>query len=307
MKFYTVFTSLCLLFFFLGPWSTQAQNSNPDAELEQLAQLLTGEFDNFQQLWIQKEAELPDSLHIPHLHLNIKSEPLPPGRKGKLLLAEYTLQQDEGAKEVKYTEHFYLEPQGRDQIQIRHYRDPTAEEIDRVVGMESELLDAVPDRSYDCRLVDGQWQAICTGPVDTIENLSFTSEALILPLPIPKLRSAANRGLFPTRQMTFKRCQFFQGWMAVQKAADSEDYYVMRNIRLHDQGLRVRLIDVSGEATPYFIELSKVIYRGGIEVLKLAIYEEGKTKAPAYVWTNPEASRIGINMRSMTAGFTIVE
>ncbi len=296
-----------MLLFFLGPWSIQAQNSKPDADLEQLAQLLIGEYDNFQQLWIQKEAELPDSLLIPHLHLSIQADTLIPHPHGKLLLLEYSLQQIEGTKEVKYTEKFFLEVLGNDQIQIHHYRDPISKKMEIGMDPNPEWSTVAPDRSYDCRLVDGQWQAICTEPVDSIENLSFTSEALILPLPIPQLRSAANRGLFPTRQMTFKRCQFFQGWMAVQKAADSEDYYVMRNIRLHDQGLRVRLIDVSGEATPYFIELSKVIYRGGIEVLKLAIYEEGKTKAPAYVWTNPEATRIGINMRSMTAGFTIVE
>ncbi|MEN0050318.1 MAG: hypothetical protein AAF806_24855 [Bacteroidota bacterium] len=37
--------------------------------------------------------------------------------------------------------------------------------------------------------------------------------------------------------------------------------------------------------------------------MKLAIYEERKDKAVAYVWTNPDAKRIGINMRSITADF----
>jgi len=94
--------------------------------------------------------------------------------------------------------------------------------------------------------------------------------------------------------------------MAVQKA-DSDDYYLMRNILIHDQGQRIPLVDKSGEETKYSVELAEVVYQGGQEVLKLAVYEAGRKKSIVYAWSNPEAIQIGINMRSITAGFKLVE
>jgi hypothetical protein len=59
--------------------------------------------------------------------------------------------------------------------------------------------------------------------------------------------------------------------------------------------------------TPFTVELSQVVFEKRIPVMKLAIYEEGKSKAIMYNWTNPEAERIGVNLRWIQVGLTLVK
>jgi hypothetical protein len=94
--------------------------------------------------------------------------------------------------------------------------------------------------------------------------------------------------------------------MVVQMSHNNE-YLAMRGITLHDQGGKVRCVDSKGEKTKYWVELSQVLYGKGQSVMKLAIYEDGKEEAIAYTWTNPEARQIGINLRNLQSGMTLVK
>lgn len=109
-----------------------------------------------------------------------------------------------------------------------------------------------------------------------------------------------------------KRCRFFKAWLAVRlnepKEGEKEQYVSIRNVIMHDQGQRFQCIgDLDGKtyASKYWAELSQVVYQTGLPVMKFAIYEEGKEKAVAYTWTNPEAKQVGINMRSVQGSATL--
>ncbi|MCU0390224.1 MAG: chromophore lyase CpcT/CpeT [Thermoflexibacter sp.] len=104
-----------------------------------------------------------------------------------------------------------------------------------------------------------------------------------------------------------RKCRFFTGWIIAQKEGKDNEYHQMRNITIHDQGQRIQLVTETGEKTKYYAELSEVAYNKDLNVLKLAIYEEGKDKAIAYTWANTDAERIGINLRYVQAGFTLVK
>jgi hypothetical protein len=103
-----------------------------------------------------------------------------------------------------------------------------------------------------------------------------------------------------------KRCNFYKGWILLQQAGFDNDYMQMRNQIWHDQGKRVRLVTETGKATKYEVELAAVVYGKDLEVLKIAVYEVGVSKAIAYAWATPGSKNIGINMRWIQAGLTLI-
>ena len=105
-----------------------------------------------------------------------------------------------------------------------------------------------------------------------------------------------------------KKVRIFEGWTAVLKDgstemtgqdAPSEAWNGQRNLMIHDQGGRVKIND------KFSAELSQLTYKNGTKVLKLGIVDHAGGKTIAYTWANPEAQRIGINLRWIQAGFTL--
>ncbi len=102
-----------------------------------------------------------------------------------------------------------------------------------------------------------------------------------------------------------KRCRFYKGWILLEKAGLKDEYHSMRNLIWHDQGKRQRLFLEDGKPTKYEVELAAVVYGKGLEVLKIAVYEVGITKAVMYAWASPGAKNVGVNLRWLQAGLTL--
>ncbi len=108
-----------------------------------------------------------------------------------------------------------------------------------------------------------------------------------------------------------KQCRYFSGWIQYPpEAVLPDELYSQRDLVLHDQGAMVEL-DVDG--VDYTVELTQLVYAHTLYIMKLAIYdlplsEVGiNSKAISYTWTNPEATRIGINLRKVITGWTLME
>ena len=105
-----------------------------------------------------------------------------------------------------------------------------------------------------------------------------------------------------------KRVRMFDGWTAVLKDGSTEmtgqdapaDAWTgQRNLMIHDQGGMVKIND------KFSAQLAQLTYKNGTKVLKLGIVDNATGKTVAYTWANPEAERIGINLRWIQAGFTL--
>lgn len=102
-----------------------------------------------------------------------------------------------------------------------------------------------------------------------------------------------------------RKCRFFKGW-AVVEDKETKKYHVIRNLRLHDQGQKMPLITKDGVDTGFLVELAQLTYsKSNTRVLKLAVYEKGNKKSKFYIWGEPNAQRLGINMRWFQTGFTL--
>ncbi len=326
---YPSFSSLILLAALLFSNSNFAQPSPTSLEedLDLMMNWFGGEFDNFQQVWKEKEDEVVDSLRHEHLHSIFMPVEMPLLGQHTFFVKQY-LHGDTSNIYRQRVYHFFANPtEAAIQLDIYSFKNSEEEQQYAQANHQPELLQKLSAKDFrqspGCAVywkkegehfVGYMKDRACHFPsrrsgkeIYVTDSLRLTSDQIWIR---DEAYDAEGNYVFGHKggiAHQLKRCRFFKGWMAVQKEPESEDYFVMRNIRLHDQGHKLQLIDVSGEATPFHVELSEVIYRSGIEVLKLAIYETGKKKSVAYVWTNIEAERIGINMRSITAGFSLAE
>lgn len=101
-----------------------------------------------------------------------------------------------------------------------------------------------------------------------------------------------------------RRSRDFGCW-AVVMAKDTDAWGApARGLVLHDQGGHAEISSGGAAPTTYRLELEQRVYRGerDIEVLKLAVYEEGKDESLAYTWSEPTSTNIGMNLRWFQAG-----
>lgn len=106
-----------------------------------------------------------------------------------------------------------------------------------------------------------------------------------------------------------RRVSPYTGWIAfsrghIDPALASDDFILMRDLALHDEGFRISIVD-GGRPTGYAVELVRLTYQNTrTAVLKLGIVDQSSGETVSYSWAEPGAARIGINLRWVQAGMT---
>lgn len=94
-----------------------------------------------------------------------------------------------------------------------------------------------------------------------------------------------------------------------QKKADgSDDWYFVSGLKIHDQGGRVLFGGQKTGAPPVILRIRNVVWPTGPNRPSLVLYvhkPDAPDRADAYSWADPDAKRIGINLRWMQASCSI--
>lgn len=107
-----------------------------------------------------------------------------------------------------------------------------------------------------------------------------------------------------------RRVIVYKGWMSLKRqqiepAAADDDFIFVRDVRMHNEGFKAPLRDQDGQPTGYTIELARLTQQTTqTAVLKIGVIEDATGKTLRYAWADPLADRIGINLRWLTTGFT---
>ncbi|WP_298477664.1 hypothetical protein [uncultured Maribacter sp.] len=108
----------------------------------------------------------------------------------------------------------------------------------------------------------------------------------------------------------FIRARKFSGWIEIPMESEPDGKYHQGNLEISDQGGMAEL-DVDG--VDYTVELTQLIYGKKLAIMKLAVYNMPldsvgiNSRSISYTWVNPEAKRIGINLRKIISGWTFIE
>lgn len=100
----------------------------------------------------------------------------------------------------------------------------------------------------------------------------------------------------------------FRCWAAVPRAGTSPvTWWGRRDILLHDQGGRAELVTDEPEPQRFTLKLRNVVWPSGPNQPSLVLYvltPAGGERAVAYSWADPEARRVGLNIRTIQASCT---
>lgn len=114
------------------------------------------------------------------------------------------------------------------------------------------------------------------------------------------------------RTTVMRRARAVTCWGSVPKRTKkpdgSEDWYFAAGLKLHDQGGRVAFGGGDTGAPPVVLRIRNVVWPSGPNKPSLVLYihkPETPDRAESYSWADPEAKRIGINLRWMQASCTV--
>ncbi len=144
-----------------------------------------------------------------------------------------------------------------------------------------------------------------------------------MPLPSDVIRSIGSpKKLSRAKSISFdvagqalelRRARPVTCWAAIKKSSQTpegkDDWFFARDVKLHDQGGRAKVGDEAANAPPLILRMRNVSWAGGSTnrpSLVLYVHKpDNPDRAESYAWTDPNAVRIGINLRWMQASCTI--
>ncbi len=282
-------------FCFIGLFNiVQAQDKS--ADIQEIAERLEGSYDNFLQVWQQKTTDEKHKVeaeghhdHYHQIHNLIEHEAFPIfelkvylGRlyKNELLHALMTVQEVNGAL-ISYM---------------------------YAVNDLATAKSGVPDGKSFASV---KWRR------DQDKFLGYSdSGAMIIELTEDLLVLHENSGSFvPVNGEPYKliKCRQFSGWIQYPIPEIPDSTFFMSDQQIHDQGGLLQLQLSDGTKVDYTVELTQLVYGKRISLMKLAIYDmppeevDWNSKSISYTWTSPEAKRIGINLRKVVSGWTLIE
>lgn len=300
----------------------QKNTSKLDEQLTEMLQWFEGEFDNFQQVYKEKEDKVAE-VHE-HIHSIFKRINLPAFGSNTF----YVLQYMDGDSTKIYRQRIYSFTTNTKENAIQldiysfikdslyYYAHNNTTKLDSLTPIQMTKTDGcqVYWKKDGEKYIGYMKKDACNFISKRNGKKIFITDRLVLTKNFITIRDEAydengayvfgHKGKIPHHLI---KCKNYKGWILLQKAGFDNDYIQMRNLQWHDQGSRVRLITEDGKPTKYEVELAAVLYGKNLEVLKIAIYEIGISKAVAYAWATPGSKNIGINMRWIQAGLTLIE
>jgi hypothetical protein len=117
-------------------------------------------------------------------------------------------------------------------------------------------------------------------------------------------------GVFNADGVASRKVRYFEGWIWIkhagpQAAPDDKRASFTRRVLLHNEGQRTVVRYEDGSESPYELELAQLTYQNTRRaILKLALVDRSTGKSVSYIWANPEATSIGMNLGWFQAGLT---
>jgi hypothetical protein len=298
-----------------------------------MATILTyfeGEFDNFQQIYAEKQKNTPDSLVHERIHSVFKRVEMPEVGKNVLYVKQYA----DGDTNKIYRQRIYtfLINEAAEAVQLDVWSFPTPEiekkyaqatitpEMFKVINKTNLRNDEGcsifwkgkgknKDKS-NTKFV-GRTNKNCAFLSKRLKTKIIVSDSLQLnesQLSIHDVvKDASNHYVFVHKSkipFLLKKCRFFNGTISVK---GDTAFYPKKSLRLHDLGQKIRFTLPDGTPTKYTTELRQMLTNEGIVKIELNIYEDKNEVPIATTWVEQTAKKIVIDTETVKAAFELEE
>jgi hypothetical protein len=296
-------------------------NTNPllNSQLKEMLGWFEGEFDNFQQVYKEREDKVKEEHE--HIHSIFKKVDLPAFGSDVF----YVIQYFDGDTSKVYRQRIYtfntdpvenairLDIYSFKQDSLFYFSNLNPVKLQGLTPQQMTTTDGcgVWWKKMNEKYIGYMKEKACNFISKRSGKKIYITDSLLLTPNEIWIRDEAydengayiygNKDKIPHK---LKRCTFYKGWILLQKAGFDNAYHQLRNMVWHDQGKRVRMYTEDGLPTKYEVELANVVYGKDLEVLKIAVYELGVSKALTYSWASPGSKNIGINLRWFQVGLS---
>jgi hypothetical protein len=292
------------------------------SDLALMMKYFAGEFDNYFQVWEQRETKAAGD-KFNHIHSVFAPVSAPGVGKHTFYVKQYS----DGDPSKIYRQRLYSFGlnQQEQAIELKIYTFPDEKAYLDAHQDQSKLASLTPDKmkyqpgcdvywkrdgdNFRGSMKDGACKFFSQRSQKTIiinDDLLLTKDEIWIN---DQARDEQGGYIFGNRQnipSKLRRVKWFTGWAAVRKE-NSEEYGPAFRFELHDQGQTVPVPQPDGSASKYSVQLAQLVFQGANKapVLTLKIIENATGKTVSYTWANPEAERIGINLRWIQTGLTL--
>jgi hypothetical protein len=107
-----------------------------------------------------------------------------------------------------------------------------------------------------------------------------------------------------------RKVRYFSGWVYFNRAGkdakpEDKSFSSRRDLVVHSEGQVIPVLFEDGTPSPYLIELAQLTYQNTrTPILKLALLDKATMKSITYIWANPDAWRVGMNLGWFQVGLT---
>ncbi len=317
------------------PSVAEPDNSKLSANFQRFLSWFGGEFNNNEQVWQQLQESGRTATGIPadpFEPVHWLHAPVLPANFEKLGNPRwfYVKAMQAGSKAVKRQRFYRFSENSQGVIKLESYGfvDPAKylqmeSKPDLAKNMILSDLKAMPGCEVLFRYEDtsksyrGQTQqATCRGKARSGKNLFVSDNWLIKQGGIEFINNAKDDkgvqliGRADGKALAPRRVNYFTGWAAILRGAKDAQrtgkFSYAGNIVIHNEGDRYRLNYDNGEPTGYSIELAQLTYQNTkTAILKAALIDDATGETETYIWANPEATRLGMNLKWIQVGLTL--
>lgn len=291
-----------------------------NSDLASMMKYFAGEFNNYLQVWEQKETNKAGERHG-HIHSLFAPVVAPAFGANTFYVKQYS----DGDPTKVYRQRLYSfawnATERASELKIYTFPDEKAF-LDAHLD-QTKLAGLTPDKMKYAAGCDVYWkrdgenfrgymkEGACKIFSQRLQkNIIITDNLLLTPDEIwinDQARDEQGNYVFGNKEnipSKLKRVHHFTGWAAIRKE-NSEEYGSAFRFEIHDQGQIIPVPAADGGASQHSIQLAQLVYQGSkTPILKLGIIENATGKTVAYAWANPAAERVGINLRWMQTGLT---
>lgn len=315
-----------LLALSLSPFSVIADADSPklQQDFERFLQWFPGEYDNNEQVWQQGVDEVAEEDRLEHIHHIFLPVEAPAIGENTFFVRQYMADDYENVYRQRLYNMKQDEETGLVQLQIFSFKD---EAKYRNTDQDSSIIESITvEEVRNMPGCDVFWsyrgdhyigemkEKACFYFSERMGKNIYITDTLTLTDSEIWINDRAfdeegNKIFGSDEPHKNRKVRYFKGWAAVQKklideSAAEDEMIFIGGLRMHNEGQVIPLITEEGVNTGYSVELAQLTYQNtNTEILKLALIDKDGVSF-TYIWADPQARRIGINLRWMQVGMT---
>jgi len=176
-------------------------------------------------------------------------------------------------------------------------------------GAESQSI-GLADEQGGVRVTMGRCQRLFEGQTDGRFINTNTKGTCDSPAALVTIGPAGLEMKMPDGTLLdLLRARMFRCWASLPRKDAKADWWFKSNVMLHDRGGRALLETDEAEPQRFVIRMRNVVFPEppNRPSLVLYVHSEDPVRAISYAWADPEAKRLGINLRTMQASCSLQE